>query len=110
MAATTSISGIGQHKAEVLKQHGFSSVAAIAGASVEQIQAVPGFGVILATEVIEEAQRLFKEQAAAQKQIAKQKKKKAKKKKKGKKPSPASKKKKVVKEAKKKKKKGKKKK
>ena len=103
MAAITLIPGVGQHTAEVLAQHGFASVADIAGASVDQLRALPGFGAVRATGIIDAANRLLDEQTSSPDKILKQKKKKGKKKKTGKKSSPSKKKKKDVKKAKKKK-------
>ena len=62
MAAITLIPGVGQHTAEVLAQHGFASVADIAGASVDQLRALPGFGAVRATGIIDAANRLLNEQ------------------------------------------------
>jgi len=103
MAAITSIPGVGQHTAEVLAQHGFVSVEDIAGASVDQLQAIPGFGAVRSTGIIDAANRLLDEQISSPDKIVKQKKKKGKKKKTGKKLSPSKKKKKDAKKAKKKK-------
>jgi transcription termination factor NusA len=103
MAPITSIPGVGQHTAKVLAHHGFSSVEDIAGASVDQLQALPGFGAIRATGIINIANRLLNEQTSFPEKKLKQKKKKGKKKKTGKKMSPSKKKKKDTKKAKKKK-------
>jgi len=55
MAAITSIPGIGERTAEMLTRHGFTSVAKIAGATVETLMAVPGFGAIRAAAIIQTA-------------------------------------------------------
>lgn len=99
MTAITSITGIGPGTAEILAQHGFTSVTDIARASVGQLQSVPGFGAIRASRIIDAAVALLKEAVPSSKKIMKQKKKEGKEKKQKKKSLP-------VKEKKKKKKKG----
>ncbi|MBU0946617.1 MAG: helix-hairpin-helix domain-containing protein [Proteobacteria bacterium] len=63
MIAITSIKGIGPNSALLLKKNGFASIKDIAEASIEQLQAIPGFGAVRAALVIKEARRLLAEQA-----------------------------------------------
>jgi NAD-dependent DNA ligase len=87
MAAITSISGIGPGTAVILAEHGFTSVADIAAASVGQLQVVPGFGAVRASIIIDAARNLVTQKNASPEKKAKKKTKKDKKKKKGKKES-----------------------
>jgi len=61
----TKISGIGPSTAEVLKQHGFSSAEDIAGAPVERVAEVPGFGPARAGRVQAAARALLEGAATA---------------------------------------------
>ena len=59
MSVITSIKGIGPNSAKILTENGFASVKDIAGATVEQLQAVPGFGAVRAALTIKAAARLL---------------------------------------------------
>ncbi|RUM39976.1 MAG: hypothetical protein DSY70_04640 [Desulfobulbus sp.] len=89
MADITLIPGIGERTAEMLTRHGFTTVAKIAGASVDSLMAVPGFGAIRAALIIETAAGMMPEKAKKVKKTTPEKKgkkkKAAKKKKKSKK-------------------------
>ncbi len=65
MNLITSIKGIGPTSAKILKENGFASVKDIAGATVEQLQAVPGFGAVRAALTIKDAARLLGAEVAA---------------------------------------------
>jgi transcription termination factor NusA len=58
MAAVTKIPGIGERTAESLAQHGFTTIAQLAKASVDDLVVVHGFGAIRAAVVIETAASL----------------------------------------------------
>jgi hypothetical protein len=55
----TKISGIGTKTAEILTKHGFKSVKAIAGSTVENLSSVPGFGSARARTTIKAATALL---------------------------------------------------
>jgi Holliday junction resolvasome RuvABC DNA-binding subunit len=57
--AIIDISGIGPAAAAALGEHGFSSIKALAQASVEQVSAVPGFSAARAEKVIAAAAELL---------------------------------------------------
>ena len=65
MSVITSIKGIGPSSAKILKENGFASVKDIAGATVEQLQGVPGFGAVRAALTIKDAARLLGAEVAA---------------------------------------------
>ena len=56
--AITDITGIGPAAANALSEHGFSSLRALARASVAQVSAVPGFSTARAEKVIAAAAEL----------------------------------------------------
>lgn len=58
-AKITDVTGIGPGTAGRLAAHGLRTVAALAAASLEEIRAVPGFGVARAAAVREAARRLL---------------------------------------------------
>jgi hypothetical protein len=55
----TEISGIGTKTAEILTKHGFKTVGAIAGSTVEKLSSVPGFGATRARTTIKAATALL---------------------------------------------------
>jgi hypothetical protein len=55
----TKISGIGTKTAEILTKHGFETVKAIAGSTVEKLSSVPGFGSARARTTIKAATALL---------------------------------------------------
>ena len=59
MSVITSIKGIGPSSAKILKENGFASVKDIAGATVKQLQGIPGFGAVRAALTIKAAVRLL---------------------------------------------------
>ncbi len=62
MSAITSIKGIGPDSARILQENGFTSVQAIAEASVDLLQIVPGFGAVRAAMIIKAAATLLERQ------------------------------------------------
>ena len=60
----TKITGIGERTAEVLAEHGYDTLVAIAGATNEALAEVPGFSLTRAEKVILEARTLQSSQAS----------------------------------------------
>jgi hypothetical protein len=55
----TGISGVGSGTAKTLHEQGYKTLSAIAGATIEQLSSVPGFGTTRASRVIRAANELL---------------------------------------------------
>lgn len=66
---TTKIRGIGAQTAEILKNHGFDSIALLANTDAQSLAQVPGFSIARATTIIAAAQELLSKPLASEKTI-----------------------------------------